>query len=214
MDRLTEESENLPSVRMPHCQGNASASDIRRFTKLMGSPQNQISSQPICDIHACMSTCGLVFRCLCLCLCSFETGNCGAKKTKKKHFSRSCARRPLTTDRPQSERSFTAACTVKQERFQLTGNRVVTSPVAKDTWNKMDRVAIVFARIHTHPCMHVRAHVHGFHLAHRCPPVAVCTQSNTAARANTSYSVLLRQCKVFISSPVLFIPCIISSLYR
>lgn len=113
-------------------------------------------------------------------------------------------RRPLTADRPQSERSSTTACTVKQERLELTRHPAVTGAVAKDPRNKMDSVAEAYTH-NTHSSMHAGRQAH---LADTCPLVTV---SKAAARAHTSYSALPSERKVFISAPALFIPCITSS---
>lgn len=74
----------------------------------------------------------------------------------------SWVRSPLTTDRPQSEKSSVTACTVKRERFELTRHPAVTSTVTEDLWNKMDSVGDAYTHIsHTllHACMQTHPHI-------------------------------------------------------
>lgn len=108
---------------------------------------------------------------------------------KKPYFSGWCVRRPLTTDRPQSERSCTAACTEKQERSELTGHPAVACFVAKAMWSKMDTAVHIHTYTLIHACM--QAHIHRSHLAGICP--LVCKQSITAA-------CMLNGCKVRVSA--------------
>lgn len=100
--------------------------------------------------------------CICLDVCACV---CVGLKQEKSHFIGSCVRRPLTTHRPQSERSSTTACTVKQAMFEVTRHQEVTSTVANDIYGIRWIGWPMHIHTHTHPCMH--AHIHRSHL-HSC----------------------------------------------
>ncbi len=153
--------------------------------------------------RACMSTCGLVFRCLCLCVHRFETGNWGRKKN-------------------------TFVNSVWGGHWPQTDHRVRGAPPQPAWWNRRGlswpgiqqspalQLKICEPRwiawpmhIHTYTLIHacMRAHIHSSHLADIWP-LAVCTQSNTAACAG---KWMIKWMQSLHKCTGTFIPCIMCS---